>query len=1288
MAKLSMTRRSFVKANAVAAAASMLSFAGVASPALADEEFVGTAAETNATQRIRSCCRACGKVECGVWVTVQDGVVIKSEGDETNSHSRGHCCAKSQSSMLALYHPDRLRYTMQRTNPKGDVDPGWQRVTLAEGFDIIGEKFNEIVEKYNGYANFSMGGTSRVWAQPPYGTLGSVFPTNNKHLAYEICKGPRHFGGILTDEIGSPWMEVEQGMLVYLQWGTASEYSNYDSTNRTVVDCSQRAYKHILVDPRMTPLGKEADIWCPLRVGTDLCLSLCWNRWVVDNEAYDDYFVRRWTNGPFLWNPEEGGRTSKGWTYEMSGGVDLTTRIITEADCDLDWIKSMWTPDEEGYRQRRYLVWDENNNRFTYWDAERCQWEGEKHKIPTTGTWIEHAYKPLMADCWLPDPSKFADPADSTYDAYWNEGNEKGKTTNPEGLPKCPALTPGGVKVKIKDMGWITAYTVWEAWIQNLEDYTLEYTEEVTEVPQDKIEEGIKVYATRLNPLYGNGGIHYQLAPDQTGHAVQNTRSLQILAILTGNSDEPAGNRGSSKAEVDGCCGRANMKITDHDPQDWLIRDGVSSMELGDTGRDLSIEEQIPLIQNFVKYLQEENSPLMERYGYKIPSDEDAHFIAWRKGGSYRSSRAWPSLTTAFDSNVTKVCAERFPLLRFWNKWSDSSCIWDSINEIDVPYQIHGGICMSGDYMNESNLIEAWEALSRIDLWVDTNLWSCPNNGCCDVVFACTHWMETNTGRVSQGAGGIFGAGQRATYPIGDVVYDPTFVICLHRAIAKFASGLGAEAGYNVTRDDVPEDRWACVWNDRDLNYDGWNNLKYEDFVQCGGTVTYEEQEYRVLEDAVDWWVIEEAKDINDRDGAADIRALGESGHLVNAEAWAVLPEIDIPNERLGLDWPRYAAKFQEEGWFDCRKWHPERWGTYRRWEMGYRRQMGGYNLYQAVDEKCAFFTCTGLVEIWSQICESYVGDDTSNTITYNWIVNPDRYEYGFREDRIPDIDKFPHYFETNDTPVSKPEWYDVDLVDTAENACDWFRDVPHMYDETTGTMANGYECEWASDGTPSLLQKYKDELHNHPGQAFFATSGSRQPVYFHSEHRQLPWCRELWPSPRLEMNPLDAAKFGLEQGMWVWVRTPWGAIREVLDLYYGIKQGTVNCNHHWWYPEMDIASHGFDLVNINSTMSKYGQDWICGASRLRGNPILIYEATEENSPFGVIKPAYEDLDTGEIVECISDANDERLKQWLANDPRVNDATIDLSFAPTNPEDALGLMTDGRSIVKYDEEFE
>ena len=93
------------------------------------------------------------------------------------------------------------------------------------------------------------------------------------------------------------------------------------------------------------------------------------------------------------------------------------------------------------------------------------------------------------------------------------------------------------MEVKLKDGSTISADTVWEAFSDSLEQYTLEYVSEVTEVPVDKIEEGVRIYTTRLNPLHGNGGIHYQLAPDQTGHAVQNTRALQLIACITGNSD-------------------------------------------------------------------------------------------------------------------------------------------------------------------------------------------------------------------------------------------------------------------------------------------------------------------------------------------------------------------------------------------------------------------------------------------------------------------------------------------------------------------------------------------------------------------------------------------------------------------------------------------------------------------------------------------------------------------------------------------------------------------------------
>ncbi|MDE8685585.1 hypothetical protein P0G11_13745, partial [Adlercreutzia rubneri] len=58
---------------------------------------------------------------------------------------------------------------------------------------------------------------------------------------------------------------------------------------------------------------------------------------------------------------------TEGWLVEGNGGIDMRTKLITVADII------------EGGKYQRFMVWDENNNRLTYWDAEEGKWEGEMH---------------------------------------------------------------------------------------------------------------------------------------------------------------------------------------------------------------------------------------------------------------------------------------------------------------------------------------------------------------------------------------------------------------------------------------------------------------------------------------------------------------------------------------------------------------------------------------------------------------------------------------------------------------------------------------------------------------------------------------------------------------------------------------------------------------------------------------------------------------------------------------------------------------------------------------------
>ena len=46
----------------------------------------------------------------------------------------------------------------------------------------------------------------------------------------------------------------------------------------------------------------RADVWLPIRPGTDVALMLCWIRYIMANKLYDEDFVMRWTNLPYLVN--------------------------------------------------------------------------------------------------------------------------------------------------------------------------------------------------------------------------------------------------------------------------------------------------------------------------------------------------------------------------------------------------------------------------------------------------------------------------------------------------------------------------------------------------------------------------------------------------------------------------------------------------------------------------------------------------------------------------------------------------------------------------------------------------------------------------------------------------------------------------------------------------------------------------------------------------------------------------------------------------------------------------
>lgn len=120
---------------------------------------------------------------------------------------------------------------------------------------------------------------------------------------------------------------------------------------------------------------------------------------------------------------------------------------------------------------------------------------------------------------------------------------------------------------------------------------------------------------------------------------------------------------------------------------------------------------------------------------------------------------------------------------------------------------------------------------------------------------------------------------------------------------------------------------------------------------------------------------------------------------------------------------------------------------------------------------------------------------------------------------------------------------------------------------------------EWGLDPLPYYKEPYEspvatpDLYQEYP---LMLVSGIRYPHFFHSEHRMIPWLREITPDPTVEIHPDTARKLGIAHGEWVYIETKRGRIKAKAEVTPTIHPKVVATGHGWWLPETDGKAPGF----------------------------------------------------------------------------------------------------------------
>src|SRR3977135_2659810 len=136
------------------------------------------------TRHIHGYCGLC-IARCGTVATVEDGRFTRLDPDP--SHPTGQAvCAKGRAAPELVYHPERLTYPLRRTRPKGDRDPGWERIGWDEALNLTAAAMRRVAEQHGPHAvafTVSSGSTTSIADSTGFlQRLANAFGTPNSRI--------------------------------------------------------------------------------------------------------------------------------------------------------------------------------------------------------------------------------------------------------------------------------------------------------------------------------------------------------------------------------------------------------------------------------------------------------------------------------------------------------------------------------------------------------------------------------------------------------------------------------------------------------------------------------------------------------------------------------------------------------------------------------------------------------------------------------------------------------------------------------------------------------------------------------------------------------------------------------------------------------------------------------------------------------------------------------------------------------------------------------------------------
>jgi len=330
-AGLRVGRRQFFKISAAGLGASGLAVIG-ASPDQARAEV--RQYKLSRAREIRNICTYCS-VGCGLLMySLGSGSknskaeIIHIEGDPDHPVSRGALCPKGSGLLDFVHSPNRLKYPEVREAGSKE----WKRISWHDAIERIAKHMKadrdaNIIDKnaagvpVNRWTSAGMltcsaaSNETGILTQKIIRSLGIIATDTQAR----ICHAPTvtalasSFGrGAMTNS----WVDIRNADFVLVMGGNAAE-AHPVGFRWAIEAMKQRGAKLAVVDPRFNRTAAVADLYVPIRSGSDIAFLGGVINWLIANDKIQWEYVKAYTNASAL--------ISEGYTFD-NGLFPASTR--------------------------------------------------------------------------------------------------------------------------------------------------------------------------------------------------------------------------------------------------------------------------------------------------------------------------------------------------------------------------------------------------------------------------------------------------------------------------------------------------------------------------------------------------------------------------------------------------------------------------------------------------------------------------------------------------------------------------------------------------------------------------------------------------------------------------------------------------------------------------------------------------------------------------------------------------------------------------------------------------